>query len=153
MDFKTVLAHQYKKLILVALLMIIGFGLYKTYNAFFQKVDTVWKSRYYKDLADVVFLSENRLKEAEFDMQFVCYEPDSFLCKIAREKYEKALSEYEEAMKKKEDIFKTEKQVKSYYDAVILSAQQTPLPFLLLVSTIAAFFVTIFYLLKEFKRG
>lgn len=151
MDFKTILAHQYKKLILVALLMIVGFGLYKTYNAFFQKVDTVWKSKYYKDFADVVFLSENRLKEAEFDMQFACFEPNSYKCQIAKEKYKKVLSEYEEAMKRKGDVFATEKQVKSYYDAVILSAQQTPLPFLLLVSTVAAFFVTVFYLIKEFK--
>lgn len=153
MDYKTVLAHQYKKLILVALLMVIGFGLYKTYNAFFSKVDTVWKSKYYKEYADVVFLAQNRVDEAVFDMQFACYDAMSYECQMAKKRYEDAIKEYEKAMKNKDSVFATEKQVKGYYDAVLLSARQTPLPFLILVLTGVAFFVVVFYLVKEFKRG
>ena len=157
MDFKTVIKHQYRKIMLLAMLIIVGFSLYKSYSSFFDKVNQMWSLRINYDFANIVALAEEKLEKARFNVEWNC-ENFSFdetpreteECKQAKEELKKAKEEYQKALAKKEELFKTEKQVKSYYDAIILSAQQTPLPFGMLVLTVIAFLATLGFFINEF---
>lgn len=160
MDLKQVLKHQYKKIILIALLVIVGFTMFRAYSGFFEKVNTMWETNLNYNVANLISLSQQKLDKAQFDVDYYCTNFDFSLeekqkeepveCKLAKERYAQALKEYQELQAKKDDLLNTQKQVKSYYDALILSAQQTPLPFGLLIITAIAFLGLVGALINEF---
>lgn len=157
MDFKTVLKYQYRKIMLLAMLIIAGFSLYKSYSSFFDKVNKMWDLKISYDFANIVALAEQKLENAKFDVEFACEDfsldeskAESEECKSAKEELHKAKEEYKKALTKKDELFKTEKQVKSYYDAVIASAQQQPMPFAMLVITLIAFLGLAGFFINEF---
>ncbi len=151
MDYKELLRHQYKRILLIALLIVVGFGFYKVYSAFFQRVDYVWQARFQYDYAQLTTLAKQDLDKAKFDMDFACsgFNVDPQECEQAKANYKEALENYKKVSASKDELFRTEKQVKSYYDAILLSAKQTPLPFLLLVLSFSALVVLSVFLLRE----
>ncbi len=157
MDFKTVIKHQYRKILLLAMLIIVGFSLYKSYSSFFDKVNKMWDLRVSYDFANIVALAEQKLDKAKFDVEFNCENfnlddkpVETEECKEAKEELKKAKEEYKKVIAKKDKLFQTEKQVKTYYDAVIKSAQQTPLPFAMLVLTLVSFLALLGFFINEF---
>jgi len=162
MDIKTVIAYQYKKIVLIALLVVVGFGFYKVYSSFFERVNQIWQMKIGYDYANLIALAEQKLKNAQFQVEWSCSDismednpKESDNCKQAKKELAKAREEYEKIQSQKEKLFKIESQVKSYYDAVLLAAQQTPLPFTLLVITLVSFIIIVGLLIKEFlpSRG
>ena len=159
MDIKTVIAYQYKKIVLIALLVVVGFGFYKVYSSFFERVNQIWQMKIGYDYANLIALAEQKLKNAQFQVEWSCsdisMEDNPANCKQAKKELAKAREEYEKIQSQKEKLFKIESQVKSYYDAVLLAAQQTPLPFILLVITLVSFIIIVGLLIKEFlpSRG
>ena len=162
MDIKTVIAYQYKKIVLIALLIVVGFGFYKVYSSFFERVNQIWQMKIGYDYANLIALAEQKLKNAQFQVEWNCSDvsmednpKESDTCKQAKKELAKAREEYEKIQSQKEKLFKIEKQVKNYYDAVLLAAQQTPLPFTLLVITLVSFIIIVGLLIKEFlpSRG
>ncbi len=157
MDIKTVIAYQYKKIVLIALLIVVGFGFYKVYSSFFERVNQIWQMKIGYDYANLIALAEQKLKNAQFQVEWNCSDvsmednpKESDTCKQAKKELAKAREEYEKIQSQKEKLFKIEKQVKNYYDAVLLAAQQTPLPFTLLVITLVSFIIIVGLLIKEF---
>ena len=157
MDIKTVIAYQYKKIVLIALLVVVGFGFYKVYSSFFERVNQIWQMKIGYDYANLIALAEQKLKNAQFQVEWNCSDvsmednpKESDSCKQAKKELAKAREEYEKIQAQKEKLFKIEKQVKNYYDAVLLAAQQTPLPFTLLVITLVSFIIIVGLLIKEF---
>ena len=157
MDFKTVIKHQYRKIMLLAMLIIVGFSLYKSYSSFFDRVNQMWSLKINYDFANIVALAEEKLEKARFNVEWNCEDfsfdgtpKETEKCKEAKEELKKAKEEYQKALAKKDELFKTEKQVKSYYDAILLSAQQTPLPFAMLVLTVIAFLTILGVFINEF---
>ena len=157
MDIKTVIAYQYKKIVLIALLVVVGFGFYKVYSSFFEKVNQIWQMKIGYDYANLIALVEQKLKNAQFQVEFSCFDfsledktDESESCKQAKKELAKAKEEYAKLQAEKEKLFKIEKQVKSYYDAVLIAAQQTPLPFTLLVITLVSFIIIVGLIIKEF---
>ncbi len=157
MDIKTVIVYQYKKIVLIALLVVVGFGFYKVYSSFFERVNQIWQMKIGYDYANLIALSEQKLKNAQFQVEWNCSDvsmednpKESDSCKQAKKELAKAREEYEKIQSQKEKLFKIESQVKSYYDAVLLAAQQTPLPFTLLVITLVSFIIIVGLLIKEF---
>ncbi len=162
MDIKTVIAYQYKKIVLIALLVVVGFGFYKVYSSFFERVNQIWQMKIGYDYANLIALAEQKLKNAQFQVEWSCSDismednqKESDNCKQAKKELAKVREEYEKIQSEKEKLFKIENQVKSYYDAVLLAAQQTPLPFTLLVITLVSFIIIVGLLIKEFlpSRG
>ena len=157
MDIKTVIVYQYKKIVLIALLVVVGFGFYKVYSSFFERVNQIWQMKMGYDYANLIALAEQKLKNAQFQVEWSCSDvsmednpKESDSCKQAKKELAKAREEYEKIQSQKEKLFKIEKQVKNYYDAVLLAAQQTPLPFTLLVITLVSFIIIVGLLIKEF---
>ena len=157
MDIKTVIVYQYKKIVLIALLVVVGFGFYKVYSSFFERVNQIWQMKIGYDYANLIALAEQKLKNAQFQVEWNCSDvsmednpKESDTCKQAKKELAKAREEYEKIQSQKEKLFKIEKQVKNYYDAVLLAAQQTPLPFTLLVITLVSFIIIVGLLIKEF---
>ncbi|WP_457636392.1 hypothetical protein [Persephonella sp.] len=162
MDIKTVIAYQYKKIVLIALLVVVGFGFYKVYSSFFERVNQIWQMKIGYDYANLIALAEQKLKNAQFQVEWNCSDismkdnqKESDNCKQAKKELAKVREEYEKIQSEKEKLFKIESQVKSYYDAVLIAAQQTPLPFTLLVITLLSFVIIVGLLIKEFlpSRG
>uniref|UniRef100_UPI0025CCC6C3 hypothetical protein n=1 Tax=Persephonella sp. TaxID=2060922 RepID=UPI0025CCC6C3 len=154
---KTVIVYQYKKIVLIALLVVVGFGFYKVYSSFFERVNQIWQMKMGYDYANLIALAEQKLKNAQFQVEWSCSDvsmednpKESDSCKQAKKELAKAREEYEKIQSQKEKLFKIEKQVKNYYDAVLLAAQQTPLPFTLLVITLVSFIIIVGLLIKEF---
>ncbi|WP_457622958.1 hypothetical protein [Persephonella sp.] len=157
MDIKTVIAYQYKKIVLIALLVVVGFGFYKVYSSFFEKVNQIWQMKIGYDYANLIALAEQKLKNAQFQVEWSCSDfslegknEESESCKQAKKELAKAKEEYVKLQAEKEKLFKIEGQVKSYYDAVLMAAQQTPLPFTLLVITLVSFIIIVGLIIKEF---
>ncbi len=154
MDWKDIIRYQYQKLLLVALLVVVGFTFYKSYSAFFKKVDEVWSARFQYDYARVVFLAKKELEDAKFEVDYSCsgslLGASSEECLKAKERLKRAEEKYQKTMAEKDNLLRVEKQVKSYYDAILLSARQTPLPFLLLVLTFSSLITLGYFVLREF---
>ncbi|MBK3333384.1 hypothetical protein GWK41_09940 [Persephonella atlantica] len=157
MDIKTVIAYQYKKIVLIALLVVVGFGFYKVYSSFFEKVNQIWQMKIGYDYANLIALAEQKLKNAQFQVEWSCSDfsledkhTESESCRQAKKELAKAKEEYAKLQAEKDKLFKIENQVKSYYDAVLLAAQQTPLPFTLLVITLVSFIIIVGLIIKEF---
>ena len=73
MDFKEVVRYQYQKIVLIALLIVVGFGFYKVYSAFFKRVDMVWQARFQYEYAQVLAKARHDLESAKFDPEYACW--------------------------------------------------------------------------------
>ncbi|MDQ7056417.1 MAG: hypothetical protein Q9M89_08205 [Persephonella sp.] len=117
MDIKTVIAYQYKKIVLIALLIVVGFGFYKVYSSFFEKVNQIWQMKIGYDYANLIALAEQKLKNAQFQVEWSCSDfsledrhNESESCKQAKKELAKAKEEYEKLQAEKEKLFKIESQ-------------------------------------------
>jgi len=143
------------------MMVLVGFGFvaYMFIHGWFTRIQMVWETKMQTDVAEVFVLADQKVDSAKADVDMACGTfslsgkeegPD---CKPARAELAAALKHKADVEAKRATLLSQAGKTKEYYDGVIASSHQKPLPFYFFVGMGLIILGGIIYFLLPFVQN
>lgn len=143
------------KAILVGMFALgVGLICYKFMGAYFDRNQMMWETKLQGDVAEIYVLADQQIDKARMAMDWDCGTfslsgkvDSSENCNAAKNQYKDAVKYKAEVVAKKSTVLSQAGKTKEYYDGVLASSKQKPLPFYFFVGMALIILAGILYFL------